>query len=232
MVEDNKKLAVEEVSSIMELLSTRIEVFDFGATTHISLYQSDFTIFEPIPPKILCAANKQGFCAIEKGEMVLDLPNGDTTSKLCLSKVLYSSETSYTLVSIGRLNDKGFSATFSSGRCIICDKSGTQVAEIPRNGKGLYKMVREGNKINVAEEALTLDQLHRRLGHISASAARKLVSDRLVTGLRLEGGDVGEFFCEFCAYGKMTRTPVAKIREGEEAKILGKKFTPMYGDLL
>jgi len=52
---------------------------------------------------------------IGKGEMVLDLPNGDTTSKLCLSEVLYSPEASYTLVSIGRLNDAGFSATFASG---------------------------------------------------------------------------------------------------------------------
>jgi len=157
MVEDDEELAVEEVSSIMEPLSTRVKVFDSGATTYISLYRSDFTTFEPIPPKVLRAANKQGFCAIGKGEMVLDLPNGDTTSKLCLSKVLYSPETSYTLVSIGHLNDEGFSATFSSGRCIICDKSGTRVAEIPRNGKELYKIVREENEVNVAKEALTLD---------------------------------------------------------------------------
>jgi len=34
------------------------------------------------------------------------------------------------------------------------------VAEIPRNGKELYKMVREGNEVNVVEEALILDQLH------------------------------------------------------------------------
>jgi len=34
------------------------------------------------------------------------------------------------------------------------------VAEIPRNGKKLYKMVKEGNEVNVVEEVLTLDQLH------------------------------------------------------------------------
>jgi len=46
----------------------------------------------------------------------------------------------------------------------------------------------------------------------------------LVTGLRLEGGDVGEFFCEFCAYDKMTRTPVAKIQKSEGAKIFGEEI--------
>jgi len=89
--------------------------------------------------------------------MVLDLPNGDTTSKLCLSEVFYSLEASYTLVSIDHLNNKGFSATFSSGRCIIHDESSTRVAKIPRNEKGLYKIVRKGNEVNVAEKALILD---------------------------------------------------------------------------
>jgi len=34
------------------------------------------------------------------------------------------------------------------------------VAEIPKNRKGLYKMIREGNEMNVAKEVLILDQLH------------------------------------------------------------------------
>jgi len=31
------------------------------------------------------------------------------------------------------------------------------VAEIPRNGKELYKIVRKGNEVNTLEEALILD---------------------------------------------------------------------------
>jgi len=38
MIEDDKELAVEEVSSIMELSSIRVKVFDSGVTTHISPY--------------------------------------------------------------------------------------------------------------------------------------------------------------------------------------------------
>jgi len=109
----------------MEPSSTRVKVFDSGTTTHIPLYQSDFTTFEPILPKVLYTINKQGFCTIEKGKMVLDLPNNNTTSKLYLNKVLYSPEANYTLVSIDRLNNKGFSTTCSSGQCIIHDESGT-----------------------------------------------------------------------------------------------------------
>jgi len=38
MIEDNEELAIKEVSSIIELSSTRVKVFDSGATTHISPY--------------------------------------------------------------------------------------------------------------------------------------------------------------------------------------------------
>jgi len=50
----------------------------------------------------------------------------------------------------------------------------------------------------------------------------------LVTSLRLEGGDVGEFFCESYAYGKMTRTLVAKIREGKGTKVFREEI---YSDV-
>lgn len=125
IVKDDEELAIKEVSSIMKPSLTRVKVFDSGATTHIPLYQSNFTTFEPILPKVLYTINKQGFCTIGKGEMVLDLPNDNTTSKLYLSEVLYSPEASYTLVSIGRLNNKGFSAICSNRQYIIRDESGT-----------------------------------------------------------------------------------------------------------
>ena len=62
------------------------------------------------------AADKQKFSASGKGEMVIDIPNGVETSQLQLMEVLYSPEVSYTLVSIGRLDEKGFSATFEKGK--------------------------------------------------------------------------------------------------------------------
>lgn len=49
-----------------------------------------------------------------------------------------------------------------------------------------------------------LDMLHRRLGHIAPGAARKLVRDGLVTGLKLDDGSDTDFFCESCAYAKAT----------------------------
>jgi len=97
---DGEEFAVKEIVSVTELTTTQVEIFDSGATTHISPYQENFSSFNHIPLKTLCAANKQGFNAVGKGELVLDLPNGSTSSQLYLSEVFYCPEAGYTLVSI------------------------------------------------------------------------------------------------------------------------------------
>ncbi|TFK43041.1 hypothetical protein BDQ12DRAFT_718283 [Crucibulum laeve] len=79
---------------------------------------------EEIPPKSLCAANKQNFSAVGVGKMIVNISNGVDILKLQLMEVLYSSEVGYTLVSIGRLDKKGFSATFADGKCIIRNPKG------------------------------------------------------------------------------------------------------------
>lgn len=63
----------------------------------------------------------------------------------------------------------------------------------------------------MAEEFLTLDKFHRRMGHISAKIAQQLVKDKFVTGVWLEytpSNDLKNFFCESCIYAKSTRKTV------------------------
>ena len=66
-----------------------------------------------------------------------------------------------------------------------------------------------------------MDQLHRRMGHISPGIAKKLISDGFVTGVRLVSAAATEFFCESCVYAKATRKAIPKAREGERAKKFG-----------
>ncbi|KAG2068612.1 hypothetical protein BDR04DRAFT_966479, partial [Suillus decipiens] len=55
------------------------------------------------------------FNAVGVREMVVEVPNGIDVSQLCLTEVLYSPEVGYTLVSIGHLNELGYSMTFANG---------------------------------------------------------------------------------------------------------------------
>lgn len=202
--------------------SPRAEVYDSGTTRHISPFREDLEKFSTISPKTFRAANKQNFSAVGMGELVVNVPNGANSSKLRLTEVLYSPEVGYTLVSIGRLDENGFSANFSGGKCIITGPDGKRVGEVPKNCRGLYRVDHEPESASAAEEVLTLDQLHRRLGHISVNVAKKLATDGFVTGLRLETTSSGDdFFCESCVYAKATRKPVAKARKGERATEFG-----------
>ena len=154
------------------------------------------------------AANKQKFNASGKGEMVINVPNGVEISQLRLMEVLYSPEVGYTLVSIGRLDENGFSATFGDGKCIIRGPDDECVGMILKNKRGLYKVEHELNikEVNAVEESLTLDQLHHFLGHMSPIIAKKLIENKFVTGIRLGSTSSGDpFFCESCVYAKATR---------------------------
>jgi hypothetical protein len=156
------------------------------------------------------------------GEMLIDLPNGADISQLQLTEVLYSPEVGYTLVSIGKLDDNGFSATFSGGKCVLKGPDGNNVGQIPKTAKGLYRVDHEPETANEAIEQLTLDQLHRRMGHISPDVARKLVAKGFVTGVSLNETESGNpFFCESCVYAKATRKPILKARQGERATEFG-----------
>ena len=105
---DVKELTAEEIVSNVKLMTTWTEIFDSGTTTHITLYRNNFFDFQSITSKVLQAANKQGFSAVRRGELILDLPNGTAFSKLYLSEVLYCPEARYILVLIGQLDDAGF----------------------------------------------------------------------------------------------------------------------------
>src|ERR1700732_4636330 len=95
-----------------------------------------------------------------------------------------------------------------------CD--GNVIGEIPKSGKGLYKVVHDDGESSFAvTEKLTVMELHRRMGHISPGIAKKLVDNGLVTGVRIIESSGDTVFCESCVYAKATRKPVAKEREGE-----------------
>ncbi|CAA7262723.1 unnamed protein product [Cyclocybe aegerita] len=205
------------------LETPRVEIYDLGSTRHISPYREDFVNLTEIPPQTLRAANKNNFSATGVGELIINVPSGVNMKQLHLTEVLYSPEVGYMLVSIGRLDEKGFSAMFAHGKCVIRGPKGEEVGKVAKNAKGLYRVEHDDNTVNSAIETITLDQFHRRMGHISPEVARRLVSNKFVTGVRLTtmstSGD--PFFCESCVYAKATRKSVPKERAGERASEFG-----------
>jgi Zinc knuckle len=173
------------------------KLYNSRCTQHISPFHEDFTNFSEIFPGTFHTANKQSFNATGRGKMVINVPIGTNFSKLQLTEVLYSLEVGYTLISIRKLDKKGFSATFSGGKCTICGPDGRCVGKVSKSGRGLYKVQHErGEKANIVKETLTLYMLHQRLKHIFPQAAKKLVDRGFVTGMQLETTSNADLFCE------------------------------------
>ena len=144
-----------------------VDFYDSGTTEHLSPYRDQFTTYRDITPKSLTAANKQKFPAVGAGEMIIDVPDGLDVSKIKLTEVLYSPEIGYTLISVGRLDDKGFTTTFGKGKCEISHDDDGHIGTIPRSSKGLYRVIHESveplsdDEANFATTHLTPVEFHR-----------------------------------------------------------------------
>ena len=129
---------VAEARRAGQQLGIQAELVDSRSSCHISPYRDHFDSFSPIPPKSFCAANKETFAAIGIGEMIIDLPNGLDISQLRLCEVLYTPDATYTLISVGRLDDLGYTVKFAHGVCSIFAPDGERIVQILKDEKGLY----------------------------------------------------------------------------------------------
>ena len=199
-----------------------VELYDSGTTRHLSPYREKFTTYRDIPPKPINAANCQKFNATGVGEMVIEVPNGVDATKMRLTEVLYSPEVGFTLVSIGKIDDAGYTSAFGNGQCQILDGNGIVVGTFPK-AKGLYRVVHESvdEQVNAATEKHTVMELHRLMGHIAPAAAKRLVEKGFVAGVSLDLSSSESTFCESCIHAKSKRQPIPKMREGERAKEYG-----------
>ena len=78
-----------------------IELYDSGASRHMSPFIHRFTNYRSIPPRPITAANKRTFYAIGTGDLQIDVPNGQGTTPVTLRDTLHAPEMALTIVSIG-----------------------------------------------------------------------------------------------------------------------------------
>jgi hypothetical protein len=86
-----------ESSPLAEL---QVEIYDTGASRHMSPYRHLFTNLTPMDPKPIKAANKTTFQAVAKGSMRITMPNGKGTATTMLKDVWYCPDLGFTLISI------------------------------------------------------------------------------------------------------------------------------------
>ncbi|TFY75033.1 hypothetical protein EWM64_g8978, partial [Hericium alpestre] len=109
-----------------------IRCLDTGASHHYSPFRSEFINFRQISPKVIVAADKRVFYATGQGDVILNFPNGDRSTCITLSDVLYAPSIVFMLVSISRIDSRGYWTTFCNGECQVHSPAGQIIARVPR----------------------------------------------------------------------------------------------------
>ena len=64
----------------------------------------------------------------------------------------------------------------------------------------------------MAAEVVTIEELHRRMGHILLEAARCLVSEGAIEGIEIDKSSQLQS-CDSCKYAKATQKPIRKVHK-------------------
>ena len=187
------------------------EIYDSGASRHISLYKDNFTSYAPLStPLYFNAANQHKFSAIGIGTLVIQTLNHGCESTLALLRALYMPAVTNTLMSLRALDKEGYQTHIGNGCLRITSSHGDSVADIPCNTCRLYKVIHILESANAAELVSAME-LHRRLRHISVTSAHKLVQSGTIKGITLDP-NMPETDCKACIYACATHILMSKPR--------------------
>ncbi|CAJ2637857.1 unnamed protein product [Trifolium pratense] len=194
-------------------ISSSIWIFDSGASHHMSYDRKSFLSLNPTSSMSVMTADGTPMSLAGIGSV--------STSNLSLSDVYYIPNLTMSLVSISQLCDSGYSVMFSSTHCYVQDpQSGRLIGTGHRQG-GLYVLDElrvpdtaastSISNVDLSSFRLNLSSSnfylwHSRLGHISASRLKYLVSTGALGKLQIS--DISD--CCGCKLAKFSALPFNK----------------------
>jgi hypothetical protein len=218
-VEEDQPEVVVAAGDTRTIEGVESELYDSGASRHMSPYRHKFVTYRDIEPRAIAAADKRLFYAQGMGDLRITVPNGELSTPMLLKDVLYAPDMGLSIVSISRIAKAGHTVVFEGETCKITNKGGKTIGIVPATPNGLYR-VDHSETAGAATEAVTLLDLHRRLGHISADTIRTLIQRGTVTGLTLTD-NTPILTCDSCEHAKTTRKPIRKERVAPQADKFG-----------
>src|SRR6267154_1689897 len=143
----------------------------------------------------------------------------------------------FTLVSVASLDKAGCSLTIEDGQCVIRSPRPyrTYLGCVPRVNN-LYRLDSSAIKTttplehhaNVANNPISLNELHHHMGHVNFQTLREMVKNGAVEGVELDSSPATTF-CEACVQGKAHRRAFPKKSEHSYSKYGEKVVTDLWG---
>ena len=96
----------------VECLHGAIELYNSGASWHMSPFCEHFITYQSIPPHAITTADKWTFYAIGTGDLQIEVPNSQTTTKVLLQDALHAPDMGVTIVLISQITNAGCTVSF------------------------------------------------------------------------------------------------------------------------
>src|SRR5699024_5554101 len=142
----------------------RVSVIDSGAVSHHSNSPTNFVSLQPTQSSVsmadgsTCTSRGIGTVVLQTGKKRLELENVKLTPDFDVN-----------LVSVGKLDDAGYTTTFKDGKATVYDH-GEVVLEAPKID-GLYQIVEPVDVVGCAKDKV---DWHSRFGHPSENKLKAL----------------------------------------------------------
>lgn len=195
-----------------------IWIVDSGASSHMTPDKSILSNYEElsVPRSIIFGDGKESL-AVGKGKF--EFRSGKFEGEL--REVLWVPDLYENLFSVGKTIANGNQVEFK-GNEVVFTKGGLTVLRGRKSDSGLFTIRLQPSKTRSVEHAAaTLEEWHKRYGHSSIEAVKKLAKTGAVHGLNLKTDEKDK--CEDCFKGKQTRTTHPSrscIKASEDAAVL------------
>ena len=167
-----------------------------------------FVTYQEILLHPITAADKRVYYAIGVGDIIIDIPNGESSTQIRLKDALHAPDMGATIVSISRIAKAGFSVCFEGQLCKIKDSCDKVISIIPASDNGLYKVDCVYSAIT-APGHVKLATMHRWLGHIAPDAIQTLFWSGTVEGVQLID-DGTPLICNSCEHAKSMQKVICR----------------------
>ncbi|KAF7358895.1 Retrovirus-related pol polyprotein [Mycena sanguinolenta] len=186
-----------------------VVILDTGCTDHCFINRDDFESYQSITDREGSGVEGSKFRIIGSGTVRRAVEQGGVR-RIFEIEAIHTPELTCDILSISKLDAKGFASTFSGGKAYIRDPAGVVLIEAKLvNGMYLAELSAVTvNAMTARSRNVPVDKCtwHRRFGHIGMSGLDAVIRDERVEGLNLaESVDAG--LCEDCLAGKQTRRP-------------------------
>jgi transposase InsO family protein len=188
-------------------------MLDSGATHHVTGNPGIISNIQPVIHSPMTDAAGKSHLVKGKGKVFVQLPDGEIK---CIDNVLYVPGVHRNLLSIGCIENQGYTLEFVKSTCIIRDLNTRQIfAKAERlSNRGLYQLKAQ-SVLNTAicsfeqtKAVQTALLWHRRLGHLNFDSLYRLSREGTVKGLPQLSKI--KFTCDVCQAGKQARKKFAK----------------------